>query len=402
MKFVYQPVQLQAWVSQNMVLDGEGVYQPSLEGLEGLKRSFRTIHDFMVDKWIWGLSRRERRLLPYLLQGAERKGSQLLWPFISRQLMDWRSFYILVDVLFRTDREEQVPILWMWLRRSYQYSWEQIERRMKSQQIRLWRRWLETPTQPACCLADMALEEERYYLDVLHDVGLTEKHPFFQQVWQETLRLATKEFFLQQEELCRLVFEDAAPPEREQMAKWLIHRNVIDWVPSLGRLIYDKMRTYRMKPQMWQNISEQGQHEFHEWVVRWKKEKFSDFYHIFHERIRYWRKFIYRLRDVRELSRERTVVMYFSDDVVIMEPLISNGGAAYVYPSSIFAEYFQPIVDKWETDEKITLKQLRNESLTKEGGRLVHWYPKSKWEKTFDTWLSSKLGWYVEREEDST
>ena len=155
----------------------------------------------MVDKWIWGLSRRERRLLPYLLQGAERKGSQLLWPFISRQLMDWRSFYILVDVLFRTDREEQVPILWMWLRRSYQYSWEQIERRMKFQQIRLWRRWLETPTQPACCLADMALEEERYYLDVLHDVGLTEKHPFFQQVWQETLRLATKEFFLQQEEL---------------------------------------------------------------------------------------------------------------------------------------------------------------------------------------------------------
>ena len=50
MKFVYQPVQLQAWVSQDMVLDGEGVYQPSLEGLEGLKRSFER---YMI---LWSIS----------------------------------------------------------------------------------------------------------------------------------------------------------------------------------------------------------------------------------------------------------------------------------------------------------------------------------------------------------
>ncbi len=327
MRYVYHPVQLRTWVREEIVGEEallEFTLPPQLEPLKEGFAQVRARGQMVLDRWVRGLSRLEKCLLPYLLSFDEQGKGRLLWPYVSRQLKDWRTFPTLVGFLYQRDQKKWIQLVWMWVRRAYFYHQEEIEKRMTPRQVKRWREWLDHPMNPIKHLAEMALKEARYF-DVIEEVGLTSDHPFFHQVWQVTLYEASLEFFKREKKLCLALFVQGTPSFREKMVIQLVQREFLDEVPELGNLIYETMKTYRMEPHLWAKIPERERRNFHNWVVRRKKEEFSDFYDYFHERVRYWRKFIYRLQEVVPLFRggEKAFLLYFSD-VVVMEPIQGN------------------------------------------------------------------------------
>lgn len=414
MRYVYHPVRLRAWVREEIVGE-EALFEFSLPPqLEPLKEGFaqaRARGQMVLDRWVRGLSRLEKCLLPILFILDEReKGRLVLRPYIYRQLRDWRTFPFLVGFLYqrgvcflyRQDQEHWYQLMWMWIRKAYFYRQEEIEKRMTPRQVKRWRKWLSHPMNPIKHLVEMALKEARYF-DVIEEVGLTSDYPFFHRVWKVTLCEAPLEFFKREKKLCLALFAQGTSSFREKMVIHLVQREILDEVPELGDLIYEIMKTYRMEPHLWVNIPERERRNFHNWVVRRKKEKFSDFYDYFHERVRYWRKFIYRVQKVVPLFRrgEKAFLLYFSD-VVVMEPIQGKqAGAAYVYRHSIFHKEFGKLVEEWEQNKKIRLKDFRNLDLIATEHKLDHRKKEGMtWQEFFDKQLSTCLGWDVSEDDE--
>ena len=133
MRYVYHPVRLRAWVREEIVGE-EALFEFSLPPqLEPLKEGFaqaRARGQMVLDRWVRGLSRLEKCLLPILFILDEReKGRLVLRPYIYRQLRDWRTFPFLVGFLYQRgvcflyqqDQEHWYQLMWMWIRKAYFY-----------------------------------------------------------------------------------------------------------------------------------------------------------------------------------------------------------------------------------------------------------------------------------------
>jgi hypothetical protein len=408
MRYEYQPTLLKGWLREKRkpLLDKtvENSNQKYRGLLEELSEQFQKVaaqSEAAFLEWANGLTRREKLLLPNLykreLPDAIKKSMvQLIQQNVKNER---RLFRVMVDVVYQTcDLDE----LWKILKYSYAYHKERIEKRMEKEQAKKWRQFLLSKD-PILCLATEAYEGEKGILAELETFYLTKNFPLFKLVLMEIFNLADENFFLNEQELYREMFTSVTNEEQQKMAHQLIKKCKLNHVKPLGKLIFEKLKTYRRKPMLWKYVGEEEKRRFAKWILKLEIKDFFGNINKNHERFQYWEKFIGKLEDVVVTDERSTLIMYFPD-VVIMEVL--GTGAVYVYRTSVFQKYFQPKIDRmlmeqekysnsWYKPKEVKRSELMDKSLTIPGGWLIH---SGDWQFKFDAWLRRELGWEVRRD----
>ncbi|MFK3959989.1 hypothetical protein [Pseudalkalibacillus hwajinpoensis] len=406
MKYVYEFHLLNNWARDNrefrikMNDDLSGVkYQSKLEGL---KQEFLSLPYFQKSStWMKSLSKRQRNLVPYLYdKNLEAKQKTFLLHAIKSSIPEERRmFRTLVDVLYQTC---DIDALWELVRSSQAAHSERIERRMEPEQFDKWERFLQAD-EPVSYLAEEGHKSDKGFIEELSTYYLTENMPLFKYVLLDVLKIADEDFFIKERELYKKYFSDATNLEQQEMADSLIKKCNLNRVEDLGKLIYEKLKIYRRKPMLWKYVGEEEKKRFSQWIIRLEVKDFFEQVDKSHERYRYWEKFLFKLEDVVVTDEKRTLIMYFSD-VVVMEVL--GTGAVYVYNNSTFNNYFQKKVDKyladkektfprWHQPKELKRHELMEKSLTVEGGWLIH---SGDWQYKFDYWLKYRLKWEVDKD----
>ncbi|ASA95762.1 hypothetical protein [Anoxybacillus flavithermus] len=408
MRYEYKPSLLQGWLREKRQPLLEKKIENSNEKyrglLEQLKEEFQSksfLSETAFIRWANKLSRREKLLLPNLYDEKlpEDIKKAMIHVFQQTAKNERRLFRVMVDVVYQTCNLDE---LWKILKYSYASHKERLEKRMEEKQAGKWRKFLVSKD-PILYLATEAYGSEKGILEELETFYLKKNFPLFKLVLMEIFNLADEQFFLQEQSLYKELFISATNEEQQKMAHQLIHKCKLNHVKPLGKLIFEKLKTYRRKPMLWRYVGEEEKRRFAQWILKLEMKDFFGDVDQNHERYRYWEKFISKLEDVVVTDGRSTLIMYFSD-VVIMEVL--GTGAVYIYSSAVFQKHFQPKIDRmlaerekyshsWMKPREVKRSELMNKDLTLPGGWLVH---NGDWQYKFDAWLRRELGWEVRRD----
>ncbi len=406
MRFEYQPFQLQTWLKQeklkNASIKNRQWDNKKFEGrLEKIKRNFKLVTQSGVNfhDWTQTLDKKEKMLLPYMYENqlSEKWKDHLIEHVYSIVTDERRLFRVLLDVLYRTTdlNRLQGPV-----KSSYSHHKERLERNMKDEQKKLWNSFLGSE-EPIKQLARDANSQEEGIVDFLdNNYFLSENQPFFKEVLLEVMKDATEDFFIKEQKIYKKFFNEGTSKDKQLMADRLIKQCRLNSVKDLGLLIYDKMKTYRRKPMLWTDVGDEEKRRFTKWILQYELKDFFGGVNQNHERFVYWKKFIGQLEDVVVTDEKKTLIMYFSD-VVVMEVL--GTGAVYVYTNQTFRRHFQKRIDEmlverekyqnsWIKPKDVKRSVLMEKTLTIPGGWLSH---NGGWQHKFDYWLRTNLGWEV-------
>jgi hypothetical protein len=401
MSYEYQFFNLKSWVRENantrlMFDEDNKKYKGKLDRLEEEFNGLSENEESFLE-WSKELSKREKVLLLYLYdeKKKDQKKSDLI-SFAERQSKeDRRIFKVAVDVLYQS---RDVDKLWNLLRLSYAYHKSRHEKRMDSFQVSKWEKLLLS-NEPVKHMASEAYHGENTFIEELSDFYLTENLPFFKDVLLEAFKLAGQDFYLKEETLYKKFFVEGTNLDQQQMAESLIQNCNLNQVATLGKLIFEKLKTYKRKPMLWNQVGDEEKRNFARWILQKELKDFFGDVNQNHERFIYWKKFIVNLEDVVITDEKKTLIMYFSD-VVVMEVL--GTGAVYIYTISTFNRHFQPKIDKMLSQREkhpnsLWLKEVKradlmNKQLIVQDGWLVH---SGGWQWKFDYFLRTKLNWEV-------
>lgn len=405
MKYVYEPFKLKVWLKNNRDLSLpsrlENANEKYKSVMESLKEDFerqQTAKDF--EKWVSSLSRREKLLLPNLYNSNLDKDMKESMVRLMQEnaRTERRMFRVMVDVVYQTcDLEE----MWRLLKLSFHSHAEKIEKKFSEKDSKKWRGFLQSED-PVHYLAETAYFSEKGILKELETFFLTENLPLYKYVMMDIFRFAEEDFFIKEKNLYKSFFVQATNEEQQKMAEGLIRNCRLNRVQDLGKLIFEKLKTYRRKPMLWSQVGEEEKTRFANWIMRLEIKDFFGGVNKDHERFQYWEKFIGKLQDVVVTDNKSTLIMYFSD-VVIMEVL--GTGAVYVYYTDVFEKHFQTKINQmltqrerfansWVQVKEVKRSQLMDKTLIVPGGWLRH---HADWQYKFDAWLKSTLGWEVRR-----
>lgn len=407
MRYEYQPYLLQTWVKTETRIsrpEREWTTEKYKSRLEKIKEAFQAIREEgpnQFEAWFNRLTRREKLLLPYLYEvdfTAHWK-QELIRRMQKIAAEDRRMFRAVLDSLYETC---DMPYLWEALRYSYARHMNDIEKRMREKgQSQKWRDFLMSKD-PISFLAAHVLQGTRGMQEELDVFYLSQNVPFFKPVFLEIVNQADATFFQREKELYKTYFAQVINRERQQMAHSLI-RNCerLSEVKDLALFIYNKHKTYRRKPMLWNYVGEPEKSKFARWILRREIKDFFGSVNQNHERYVYWKKFIGSMEDAVVTDQRKTLIMYFPE-VVIMEVL--GTGAVYVYDAGLFQRVFQSRIDKmleqrerseerWIRVTEVKRSELMDQSLVMKGGWLRH---HGSWQWDFDRWLQSRLGWEVD------
>jgi len=410
--FEFYPIQLAQWVNLHCRKSQADQLSARREirthnRLQRLREQYRQLpqgdHNAFLH-WVQQLSNRERELLPSLYAILHAEGmapaerSRLVEAILRYTHTLWRLFYRILEALYMTCDLEN---LWHPLRQVYAVHIQRLERRLEEADRKLWRDFLLSRDQVGY-LAMVAYNSEEGVEQALQRFRLGSHMPFFKLVFLEMIKKAEESFYQREKELFKTFFEKGTNREQQQMAENLIRHCRLNHVRELGLLIYEKMGTYKVKPMLWSEVGEKEKIRFAQWVLRNQLKNFFIGVNQESERFQYWRKFIPNMEDVVVIDRNRTMIMYFGD-VVIME--VIGTGAVYVYDRQTFQTYFQPKVDRflerkrlhnenqWIFYEDLKREQLMDKDKVYKNGWLVH---SGDWQHKFDFWLRTQLGWEVD------
>lgn len=405
MKYEYHPTSLKSWVRDNRNHKLSSTVENSnvkYKGdLEDLKENFKVVRHFPVEtfsQWADELSRRQKLLLPNLYtKDLNQEVKKKLYSVIKDNCTnEKRLFRVLVDSVYETcDLED----LWGLLKHSYSIHQEKLNRRFIDDQAGKWNQLIQSRS-PVIHMAIQAYESEKGFLKELETFYLTENFPLYKLVLMEVFTLANEDFFIKEKEMYKRYFKDATNEEQQKMADGLIKNCKLNHVKDLGKLIYERLKTYRRKPMLWKQVGEEEKKRFANWILKMEIKDFFGNINTNHERYKYWKKFIVNLEDVVVTDNRSTLILYFPD-VVVMEVL--GTGAVYVYKSSEFQRHYQKKIDtmltekeKYEKSFYVPKEVKRSELMDKyrivPGGWLKH---AGDWQWKFDNWLRSNLGWEV-------
>ncbi|MFC4799469.1 hypothetical protein ACFPA1_08870 [Neobacillus sp. GCM10023253] len=406
MKYEYQPTMLKTWLRDNkdmkINLSIEDINVEYKGELEQLKENFKVVKHFPIESfsnWANNLSRRQRLLLPNLYSPElkpEIKG-KLLEVVRENAKSEKRLFRVLVDSLYQTcDLNE----LWKIVKLSFELHQERLNKRFTEDQAMKWKEFLHSAN-PVHHLAVQSYKSEKNFLEELESYYLTDNFPLYKLVLMDVFTFADENFFIQEKGLYKKYFKSATNEEQQKMAEGLIKNCKLHNVKDLGKMIYERLKTYRRKPMLWNKVGEDEKKRFANWILKMEIKDFFGNVNTNHERYQYWKKFIVNLEDVIVTDNRSTLIMYFSD-VVVMEVL--GTGAVYVYTSSDFNRYFQKKIDNMLADrekyqnsyyvpKEVRRPELMDKYLTVPGGWLTH---TGGWQDKFDYWLYSHLGWEVD------
>ncbi|WP_110113066.1 hypothetical protein [Bacillus sp. CGMCC 1.16541] len=407
MKYEYEPFQLKAWLRDEReklkkatIKDVNKEYKGALVKLkeEFEMKKLSTDADFV--RWANSLKRREKLLLPNLYDKDLRPSlKQTLIQIIEENAKEERRlFRVMADVVYQTcDLDD----MWKLLKHSYTLHEERIEKRMEANDAKKWRGYLLSED-PIRFLAKTAYESDKSFLEELETFYLTENFPLFKYVLLDVLGFANEQFFLEEKELYKKYFAASTNEEQQEMTEKLIRQCQLNNVKDLGKFIYEKLKTYRRKPMLWKNVGEEEKRRFQQWILRLELKDFFSQVNQSHERFMYWKKYIHKLEDVVVTDERKTLIMYFSD-IVIMEVL--GTGAVYAYSVNTFQRHFQAKIDrmiqeqeKYEFNPRMKPREVKRSELMEKSyiykdGWLTH---RLGWQSTFDNWLRSRLNWEVD------
>lgn len=406
MKYEYRPTLLNQWLRDHPELriktkleNTNEKYRGDLEVLKEQFNEAKKFTDQQFQNWSNGLSRRQKLLLPnvYDQQLEQQVKEKLLQVIRLHAKNEKRLFRVLVDSLYQTcDLDE----IWMLVRYSFAIHQDALKRRLSDEQNGKWKNFLLSK-EPVRHLAEQAYHSDEGFLKELDSFYLTENFPLYKFVLMEVFTFASEDFFMKEKEMYRKYFSSATNEEQQQMAEGLIKNCKLNHVKDLGKLVYEKLKTYRRRPMLWKLVREEEKKRFANWILKLEIKDFFGNVNTNHERYQYWKKFIVNLEDVVVTDNRSTLIMYFSD-VVVMEVL--GTGAVYVYSTSVFNRYYQKKIDdmlaerekhqhSWFKPRDVKRHALMDQDLTVSGGWLRH---VGGWQDKFDRWLESNLGWEVD------
>jgi hypothetical protein len=405
MKYEYQPTMLKTWLRDNrelqIVSSMENINDKYKGELEILKENFKVVKHFPKESFIdWAnrLTRRQQMLLPNLYQQNLKSDikDNLLQVIRTNAKKEKRLFRVLVDSLYQSC---DVDELWKVVKLSYEVHQEKLQRRFTQEQSTKWKSFLQSK-EPIHHLAVQAYESENDFLQELESFYLTDNFPLYRLVLMDVFSFADENFFAKEKNLYKKYFKSATNEEQQKMAEGLIKNCKLNNVKDLGKLIYERLKTYRRKPMLWNKVGEDEKKRFANWILKMEIKDFFGNVNTNHERYQYWKKFIVNLEDVVVTDNRSTLIMYFSD-VVVMEVL--GTGAVYVYRNSDFNRYYQKKIDamlaekekyqhSYYAPKEVKRSELMDKFRTIRGGWLIH---TGDWQFKFDNWLHSHLGWEV-------
>lgn len=413
MKYEYHPLMLKAWMRDNRskALKQEivDVNQKYKSVLVNLKEEFETIvvqDEKKVGDWAANLSKRQKLLLPNLYQPSlEKDIKETLLNIIRDNVKnEKRMFRVLVDCTFQTcDLDD----LWTILKHSFAIHHDKLIKRMDSIQSDKWNK-LFLDENPIHYLAQNAYESEKGFMEELESFYLNDNFPLYKLVLMDAFSFAGEEFFIEEKVLYKKYFQHATNEEQQKLTHSLISNCRLNQVQDLGKFIYEKLKTYRRKPMLWGNVGEYEKKRFASWILKLELKDFFGSVNKNHERFIYWEKFISKLEDVVVTDQKKTLIMYFSD-AVIMEVL--GTGAVYIYSPNTFQRKFQDKIDRMlvEIERSSTIlnkpREIKrhelmdrdlviNSSNSYNAGRLSH---NADWQTKFDNWLQRNLQWEVRK-----
>jgi len=408
MKYEYEPFLLKNWIRDNrksFVKPSDKNFNKKYKStLDALKMDFKKIQTKDEDaffSWIGKRSRREMLLLPNLYEhsSSESIKKNLIRVIQDNAKQEKRLFRVMVDVVYQTGNLNE---MWNLVKYSYSAHKDKIERRFHEENKGKWSEFMVTDD-PVHFLAKKAFESEKSFLDELETFYLSENYPLFKLVLLDVLGFADEDFFIKEKRLYKTYFKQSTNEEQQKMAESLVRNCNLNSVRDLSKLVYEKLKTYRRKPMLWKKVSEAEKKRFHKWILQLELKDFFSQVNQSHERFVYWKKYIHKLDDVVVTDNKTTLVMYFSD-VVVMEVL--GTGAVYIYTLKTFQKHFQPRIDQMLQDieeserkphwarniREVKRSSLMDKYLIHKNGWLSH---RSDWQLTFDYWLSRNLGWEV-------
>lgn len=405
MKYEYQPTLLKQWMRDNPNLRLTATLVNSNEkyrgDLEIIKEEFEKAKSFDRERfvnWTEGLTRRQKLLLPNLYKqdlDAQMK-ENLHYTIRSNAKNEKRLFRVLVDSLYQTcDLEE----IWKLVKYSFTMHQDNLKKRLSDEQALNWKEFLLSKD-PVRHLAKEAYESEKGFLEELESYYLTENFPLYRLVLMEVFSIANEDFFIKEKKMYKSYFISATNEEQQKMAEGLIRNCKLNNVKDLGKMVYEKLKTYRRKPMLWKMVGEEEKKRFANWILRLEIKDFFGNINTNHERYQYWKKFIVNLEDVVITDNRSTLIMYFPD-VVVMEVL--GTGAVYVYSTAVFNKHYQGKIDKMLKEREkyqnsyyeprdVKRSELMDKYRTVTGGWLIH---SGGWQFKFDNWLRSSLKWEV-------
>jgi len=407
MRYEYQPSSLRTWLRDNrnqvlshVIEDPNTKYESDIEILIN---KFELVKSAKVDElveWSETLSRRQKLLVPNLYSDElnEEVKQGLISIMQKNAKTDKRTFRVLVDTVYQTCNLDEI---WTVLKYSYVSHKDRIEKRYNEEHSKEWRDFLVSQD-PVHHLAEKAYYSENDFLSVLESFYLTENFPLYKLVLMDVFNFADQEFFIKEKELYKKFFKEATNEDQQKMADGLIRNCQLNQVKDLGKLVFEKLKTYRRKPMLWKYVGDEEKKRFANWILKLEIKDFFGQVNKDHERFQYWEKFIVNLEDVVVTDEKSTLIMYFSD-VVVMEVL--GTGAVYVYKTSTFNKNFQPKIDRmlaerektersWMKPREVKRSELMEKSLIIRGGWLVH---SGGWQMKFDAWLRRELKWEVDK-----
>jgi hypothetical protein len=405
MRYEHQPTLLSSWLRDNRNLRIESKLIDPNKKYEGelhkLKENFKEVQHFPKESfsnWAIKLSRRQKLLLPNLYHSELKTHikENLLQVIKDNAKNEKRLFKVLVDSIYQScDLED----LWSLMKYSYTIHQDKIQKRFSEKQITKWNAFVQS-NDPVHYLAVQAYESNNNFLQELESYFLTDNFPLYKYVLMDVFTFADENFFLKEKEMYKRYFKTATNEEQQRMAEGLIKNCKLNNVKDLGKLIFEKLKTYRRKPMLWKQVGEKEKKRFANWILKMEIKDFFGNINTNHERYKYWKKFIVNLEDVVVTDNRSTLIMYFPD-VVVMEVL--GTGAVYVYKTSEFTRYYQKKIDTMLTEKEkyqnsfyvpreVKRSELMDKYHTVPGGWLTH---TADWQFKFDNWLRSNLGWEV-------
>jgi hypothetical protein len=405
MRYEYRPTLLNDWLRDNRNVRMESKLENSnvkyVGELEKLRVDFQIVKHFpkgSFANWALKLTRRQKLLLPNLYNSELKPHvkDNLLQVIKDNVKNEKRLFRVLVDSTYQScDLED----LWGLLKYSYAIHEEKIQKRFTEKQKANWEEFIDSKD-PVHHLAVSAYGSENGFLKELESYFLTENFPLYKYVLMDIFTFADESFFVKEKEIFKKFFKTATNEEQQKMADGLIKNCKLNTVKELGKVIFEKLKTYRRKPMLWKQVGDAEKRRFANWILKMEIKDFFGNINTNHERYQYWKKFTVNLEDVVVTDNRSTIIMYFPD-VVIMEVL--GTGAVYVYKTSEFNRHFQKKIDdmlaekekfqnKYFFPREVRRSELMDKYCTVQGGWLVH---TGDWQFKFDSWLRSHLGWEV-------
>lgn len=412
MIFAYRPVRLMEWVekevkekSSDKLSLKEDRKNLSLDILrETLLKMMKRPH-VEFESWTKWLTAREKNMLPFLFVELETKEQKevvvkelLKLAATSRQL-----FKNCLDLYYHT--EYSYPY-WVLAKVSYQNNRTRIIKRWSNEQIQEWDQFLKQKDRQEKYIVQNIISTDKPIREVCSLYNLKDSHSFYKKVAFHAFESANLNFFHREKELFINLFSRESNDNQQRLAAPFIISDALNEMEDVSKLIYERMSTYMRKPQLWANMEVELKKKFHSWAMLQNIREFFTGIDKDHERFQYWEKFIPKMENAVVLKKERTVLFYFND-VVIME--ILGTGAVYIYKRDYFDNRWGARVDAFlESEEranilgeyynptKLTRLSLMDRDNIYKEGWLRH---NGDWQIKFDDFLRDSLNWEVNKDE---